>query len=92
MGRKYALKVYREERLTEFDVCIDNEVDTLATINHPNLINIIEYGEGSKESSRDGTTKPFKYLMLELAENGSLWNHVALGGRFDEITARHFFK
>ena len=51
-GAQYALKVYRENSGLEH--CIDEEVETLATINHPHIINIIEYGEGMKDCKKTG--------------------------------------
>ena len=67
---------------------IDAEVETLSMIKHPNIVNLIEHGEGIQGHSQ----KPFQYILLELVNGGSLFDYVAQAGRFDEKYARHYFK
>ena len=55
-------------------------------------MNIIEYGEGMKESKKTGEQKEFKYILMELAAGGSLQDHITVGGRFEEPHARFLFK
>ena len=56
-------------------------------IKHPRIVNMIEHGRGL-----DSKDKPFHYVLLELANNGSLFDYAAHSGRFQEIYARHYFK
>lgn len=58
----------------------------MGRVNHPNIVNMIEYGEGEQHD------ETFKYILLELANGGSLFDYVAEAGRFEEKYARHFFK
>ena len=85
-GNKYAMKILKGNK--NFKRFIDAEVDTLSMIKHPNIINLIEHGEGVAGNSM----KAFQYILLELANNGSLFDYVAQAGRFEEKFARHFFK
>ena len=71
----------QSERLLEI------EVETLAKIKHPRIVNMVEHGYGLEN---DG--KPFQYILLELAENGSLFDYIAHSGRFTEPVARAIFK
>lgn len=57
-------------------------------IKHPNIVNLIEHGEGVQGNSQ----KPFQYILLELVNGGSLFDYVAQAGRFEEKFARHYFK
>ena len=79
------MKVFKPER--DIEKLIDAEVEILSMIRHENIVNFIEDGEGVNAR----TSHPFRYILLELASNGSLYDHVAHTGRFDEMTARHFF-
>lgn len=82
----YAIKILNRNK--HFKRFIDAEVETLRMINHPNIVNMIESGEGLSGDSM----KPFQYILLELANGGSLFDYVAQAGRFDEKFARHYFK
>ena len=52
-GNKYALKILNSNN--HFKRFIDAEVETLSMINHPNIVNLIEHGEGLQGESM----KPF---------------------------------
>ena len=62
------------------------EVDVLTKIKHERIVNMIEHGKGVQ---KDG--KPFRYILLEMATNGSLFDYIAHSGRFNEPTARYIF-
>lgn len=47
----------------------------------------MEQGKGLQENSKKGS-KEVNYIVLELASGGELFDFIALGGRFDEPTAR----
>ena len=84
-GNRYAIKIlHKNKSLKRF---VDAEVDTLKCINHPNIVNLIEHGEGLKGESMT----PFQYILLELVNGGSLFDYVAQAGRFEEKYARHYF-
>jgi len=69
---------------------VQTEVDALKQLDHPNIIKLIEVGEGTQVHSKKGT-KQVKYMVLELAQGGELFDFVALGGALSEATARFFF-
>ena len=49
-----------------------------------------EYGVANYEKA-NGTVSEKKYLALELAEGGVLFDFVAISGRFTEDLARYYF-
>lgn len=85
-GNEYAMKILKGNK--RFKRFIQAEVETLSMIKHPNIVNLIEHGEGLEGDSM----KSFQYILLELVNGGSLFDYVAQGGRFDEKFARHYFK
>ena len=67
------------------------EVHTMKGLNHPNIVNLIEYGDNG-EVDKNGRMEKVLYIVLELALGGELFDYVATGGRFPEPVARHYFK
>ena len=72
----------------KFRKLIDAEVETLSSIEHPNIVNLFSHGEGIHSH----TQKPFQYILLELVAGGSLFDYVSEAGKFEEKFARHYFK
>jgi serine/threonine protein kinase len=63
----------------------------MATLSHPNIVNLITYNkEGVVKKSND-VLKPVIYIVLELAQGGELFDYVANTGSFDERTSRFYF-
>ena len=89
-GTRYAVKILHQDE--QFQELIDTEVETLTKIKHPNIVNMIEVGEGDQANSKKGASKKVKYIVLELVGGGELFDLVALGGRLEEKYARHYFK
>lgn len=90
-GRKVAIKIMNGDMDETEKKLILTEVGALQGLQHVNIINQIEIGQDtySKES---GKSKVVDYIVLELAEGGELFDFIAISGRFDEPTARFFFK
>ena len=84
-GNRYAIKILKQNK--QLKSFIEAEVETLRTINHPNIVNLVESGEGLKGESMT----PFQYILLELVNGGCLFDYVAHAGRFEEKYARHYF-
>ena len=84
-GNRYAIKILKQNK--QLKSFIEAEVETLRTINHPHIVNLIESGEGLKGESMT----PFQYILLELVNGGCLFDYVAHAGRFEEKYARHYF-
>lgn len=74
-----ALKIMkRSEDLPEafFDL-VKNEVDTLKSLDHKNIIKLLDYYDSEKEHKADGRVKSVFCLVLEFAKNGELFNFIA---------------
>ena len=70
---------------------LKNEVDIMSQLQHPNIVNLIEYEDNGTVKKSDGTTRDVIYIALELAEGGELFDYVAITGRFSERIARFYF-
>jgi serine/threonine protein kinase len=68
----------------------------METLKHNNIINYIEYGRADivqLDSSENviNVVKEVNYIVLELAQQGDLFDVIARFGCFDESLARYFF-
>ncbi len=70
---------------------VTSEVHTMSHLNHPNIVNFIEYVQDGNEKKRNGREVPVQYIVLELATGGELFDYVAMTGRFSENVARYYF-
>ena len=68
-----------------------SEVAAMEILKHPYIIEQIEYGQGLY-SKNSGKVRNVKYIVLELATGGELFDFIANTGRFEEPLARYFFK
>jgi len=85
---RYAIKILKQD--SDFDELVSTEVNALRTLDHLNIIKLFEVNTGTQVHPRKGT-KSVKYIVLELAQGGELFDFVALGGALNERTARYFF-
>lgn len=60
------------------------EVETMTTLSHPNIVNLVEYSRSGVVENSKGQKKEVIYIVLELATGGELFDYVATTGRFDE--------
>ena len=66
------------------------ELDALDALNHPNIVNMIEYKtDGHFEKGSKKTD--ISYIVLELADGGELIDYVMTNGPFEEKMSRFFF-
>lgn len=89
-----ALKIMkRADDLPEafFDL-VKNEVDTLKSLDHKNIIKLLDYYDNEKEQKASGKVKDVFCLVLEFAKNGELFNFIAQGGAFPPKVVRYYFK
>lgn len=70
---------------------VSNEVDIMSILNHPNIINLLNYSFTDSLIKPNGETKDIFYLALELAPNGELFDFIAQTGAFSEEFARYYF-
>ena len=85
---RYAIKILKS--VADFDELVQTEIEALNALDHPHIIKLIETGTGTQTHSKKGT-KQVKYIVLEIAQGGELFDFVALGGALSEETARFFF-
>ena len=87
-GARYAIKILHSEQT--FQELIQTECEALRNLEHPNIVRLIEVGQGLQKNPKKGQ-KEVKYIVLELVSGGELFDFVALGGRLTEPQARYFF-
>lgn len=67
-----------------------NEVDIMKQLNHPSIINLIDFND-TVELKKNGMSTDVFYLALELANGGELFDFIAQTGKFSEEVARYYF-
>lgn len=80
-------KKTKEEEILAFM----NEVEVMKTLDHPNILKLFEYSKKAEAIRTDGTKIKLKYMTLEYAEGGELFDFIAESGRFTEKQARFYF-
>ena len=65
------------------------EVEAMSKLQHENVLQTIEYGEGTYKKKNG--SKTVDYIVLELAKGGELFDFIAMTGRFEEPVARYYF-
>ena len=69
------------------------ESEILNSIKNENIVNIIDYGEGSIENEKGEKGEKYPYLTLEYAEKGDLFNYIYFPKRgFNEELGKIIFK
>ena len=61
-------------------------------LNHPNIVNMIDYASEAFVEKSDGRKVPVICIALELATGGELFDYVATGGAFNERVSRFYFR
>eukprot|EP00826_Nyctotherus_ovalis_P017021 TRINITY_DN14973_c0_g1_i1.p1 TRINITY_DN14973_c0_g1~~TRINITY_DN14973_c0_g1_i1.p1 ORF type:complete len:390 (-),score=95.69 TRINITY_DN14973_c0_g1_i1:314-1483(-) len=75
--------------------CLDlivNEVATMSSLSHPNLVKLYKYSDKGVIEKANGKQLPVLYLALELVTGGELFDYIAVSGSFSERMARHYYK
>lgn len=84
-----ALKIFDDRILEEFRDQIDNEVNIISQLDHPNISRYVDSGDA--ELIFNGRTKPGYYIALELVPGGQLFDYIDMTGAFSEEIARYYF-
>ena len=63
----------------------------MSQLHHPNIVNLVEYGQDGVVKKSNGNQEAVIYIVLELATGGELFDYVATTGRFSEPIARFYF-
>lgn len=69
-----------------------NEIRTMKSLNHPNILKLINYSEGTLAIKPDKSTLDVIYIALEYAEHGELFDFIAETGKFSEEEGRYYFQ
>ena len=85
----FAVKILKRDNpymTKKFLDLVLTEVHTMKGLNHPNIVNLIEYGDNG-EVEKNGRMEKVLYIVLELALGGELFDYVATGGRHSQLRA-----
>ncbi len=88
---KVAIKVYIPKYQTNFVDEFNKEMAILKQIEHPNLLKLIEYDEGTYNDP-DDIPKEILYSVFELYENGDLFDFIQASKGLGEVIIRYIFK
>jgi len=94
-GQYFAVKILKKagQNLdTKFLELLMTEVQTMSQLNHPNIVNLIEYSKDGVIEKSNGTKESVIYIILELAQGGELFDYVATTGRFSDTISRFYFR
>lgn len=86
-NQKVAIKILKDV----FNKFISNEIETLSKINHPHIVNLIEFLPNVDYVKKNGTVKKVTAIVLELAPGGEIFEFLFRTGRFSEEVSRFFF-
>lgn len=87
-NQKVAIKILKDV----FNKFISNEIETLSKINHPHIVNLVEFLPNVDYVKKNGTIKKVTAIVLELAPGGEVFEFLFRTGRFSEEVARFFFR
>lgn len=95
-GDLYAIKIMKTttpNMLARFRDMVQNEINSLNRIQHPNIVNLIQTNEhGTYTKKNNGGVYSCMYLVMELCPNGELFDVLYHTGRFSEAVSRTLFK
>lgn len=100
-SRFYAIKIIKRHHvekvsLDAFKQILVNEVTLLQKLNHPNIIQLVEYNcDGEIVVKSSGKTIQIYFIVLELVEQGDLFSYIKVQntrGGFNEQFSRYYFK
>ena len=93
-NESFAIKIFQKSNDEKLEELFLNEVSVMDTLKHKNVIKYIEYGTGDIVRIEDNVVKSEKrvnYIVLELAQQGDLFDVIARLGSFEESLAKYFF-
>ena len=76
-NKRYAIKIIKSGEV--FSELVATEVEILKKLQHPNIINLVEVGNGALSHPKKGT-HTVDYIVLELVAGGELFDFVANSG------------
>ncbi|CAD8124980.1 unnamed protein product [Paramecium sonneborni] len=92
-GLKVAIKIFKKDHDTAQNIkALTNEILILQKLNHPNLVNLIEFSNALPYRRKNGKIEQRVCIILELAQGGELFEYISLSGRFSQEVSRFYFK
>lgn len=70
---------------------VQKEGEAMQRVDHPNVLSVISYGEGVCVD-RNGNQETWLFLILELAQEDTLFDYIVDSGPFGESVAAYFFE
>lgn len=89
-GEKVAIKIMDPNMPAETEELLNTEVDKMLKLQHNNILRLLHRGEGTY--SKPSGSKQVKYIVLELASTGELFDILATTGPLPDHIARYYFK
>jgi len=89
-GKRVAIKVFKEPKEKLLDE-IERECGVLLTLNHPNIVHVIEWQKIAYKVKENGAKQRVAIIVLELIEGGELFDFVALKNFRPEV-CRYYFR
>jgi serine/threonine protein kinase len=71
---------------------LKKEIEILAELKHPNIVNLVEFHESADYVKKNGQSYKAVAIIMELVPGGELFEYVADSGRFSEEVARTYFR
>lgn len=93
-NEKVAIKIMKKssENHKALMKLVVNEIKIMGKLNHPNIVNLLDYSDQEPIIKPNGTEKECIHLVLEVCTGGELFDYIAETGEFSEPVARYFFK
>ncbi|KAM3136501.1 hypothetical protein pb186bvf_011459 [Paramecium bursaria] len=91
--RLVALKIFKNTHALAQNIkALMTEIQIMKELNHPNLVNLIEFNEAMIYQKRNGVKSNRVVIVVELASGGELFEYVAQTGKFSEEISRYYFR
>lgn len=88
----FAVKIIKHSHPSLNLKTLKKEIEILAALKHPNIVNLIEFQENADYVKKNGQSYKAVAIVMELVPGGELFEYVADSGRFSEETARTYFR
>jgi serine/threonine protein kinase len=88
----FAVKIIKHSHPSLNLKTLKKEIEILAALKHPNIVNLIEFQESADYVKKNGQSYKAVAIVMELVPGGELFEYVADSGRFSEETARTYFR
>lgn len=89
-GQPVAVKIMNDDMDAEDLQMVLNEVETIRSVAHQNVIGVVEFGED--DYVKPSGTRRVNYIIIEHAAGGELFDFISDTGRFPEPLARYYFR